>query len=127
MITTLLLAATAGAALAQQDMRCGMGGAGQMSGGMGMDSGMMMRMDSTDAALDSLTKIMNSTTGTRKVNAMATVLNTMVGHHREMHRAMRNAEPGMHGMTGGRPGAGCAMMQSPGPDSTAAPGVNQDH
>lgn len=124
-ITTLLLAATVGAARAQQDRQCGMGGAGQMSGGMRMDPGMMARMDSMDVALDSLAKIMNATTGTRKVNAMAAVLNTMVGHHLEMRRAMRHTEPAMHGMAGGRAGAGCAMMQSAGPDSTAAPGDNQ--
>lgn len=88
---------------------------------------MMARMDSLDVALDSLAKIMNATTGTRKVNAMAAVLNAMVGHHLEMRRAMRHAESGGHGMAGGRPGAGCAMMQSAGPDSTAAPGDSQRH
>ena len=53
----------------------------------------VMRMrqmrDSTDARLDSLVRAMNSTTGDRKVQAMASVINELVAERRMMHQHMR--------------------------------------
>ncbi len=73
-------------------------GASAGQGGGMMDHAMMARMDSLGTRLDSLTRVMNQATGTRKVNAMAEVLATLVGHHLEMQRHMHE------GMMGGGSG-----------------------
>lgn len=69
--------------------------AGPAGDGGKMGHAMMARMDSLGARLDSLTRAMNEATGSRKVNAMAEVLTTLVGHHLEMQRHMHE------GMMGG--------------------------
>jgi hypothetical protein len=119
----LFLAASTGTARAQQGMGCGMAESGQMPGRMAMDQAMMARMDSLDVALDSLTKVMNAATGTRKTKAMAAVLNNLVARHLEMRRAMRHSmgcPAGMGGKASGCAGGGCGMMQGPGTDSVTA-------
>jgi hypothetical protein len=92
-----------------------------------MDHAMMARMDSIDVALDSLSKVMNGATGTRKVNAMAAMLNVIVGHHREMHRMMHRSDQRMLGMAGGHDGGRCDTMQRADSDSAAAPTGHQHH
>ncbi len=73
------------------------GGSMGQGGGM-MNHAMMARMDSLGARLDSLTRVMSQATGTRKVDAIAEVLTTLVGHHLEMQRHMHE------GMMGGGSG-----------------------
>lgn len=68
-------------------------------GGM-MNHAMMMRMDSLGARLDSLTRVMNQASGTRKVNAMAEVVTALVTHHLEMQRHMHENMMGRGGMGG---------------------------
>jgi hypothetical protein len=94
-----------------------------------MDHAMMARMDTVDARLDSLAKLMDRATGTRKVNAMAEILNTMVAHHlgmrREMHQGMMKRDGGggmMQRMGQGKPD--CVMMQGGRPD-TVPPGPHR--
>jgi hypothetical protein len=120
---------------AQETQRCSTGSGGDSGPGMKMDHGMAMRMDSMDLALDSLAKVMNTSTGTRKVNAMAGLLNAMLAHHREMRRSMQEGSmeggeesgmPGMSGMGGGHEGRPCEKMATPGSDSTAKPD-HHDH
>jgi hypothetical protein len=122
-VVILFLAASTGTARAQQGMGCGMSGSGQMAGRMAMDHTMMARMDSLDVVLDSLTKVMNAATGTRKTKAMAAVLNQVVAHHLEMRRAMRHSmecQAGMRGGASGCSGGGWGMMQGTGTDSVSA-------
>ena len=66
----------------------------------------MMRMtaihDSADARLDSLVRAMNGASGTRKVDAMAVVINELVDQRRTMREHMRGMmmhrpHPGMTG------------------------------
>jgi hypothetical protein len=107
-----------------------MGQAGGM-GGMGrMDETMMARMDSLDARLDSLQQRMNKASGSRKVNAVADLLNALVDQHREMHRMMRQATgtdamPGMGHQMGAGPmqhGATGMMPCMPGGQTPADSG-----
>ncbi len=83
--------------------------AGTRGGGEGkMNHAMMARMDSLGARLDSLTRVMNQATGSRKVDAMAAVLTALVGHHLEMQRHMhegmmnRGGGGGQHGEAQGK-------------------------
>lgn len=90
------------------------------------DSGMAhMRLmrDSTDARLDSLVRAMNSASGDRKVQAMATVINELVAERKLMHQHMR--EMMGHGGMRRHPGMGDSgmmrrrsMPRSPGADTT---------
>jgi hypothetical protein len=131
-----VLALLAGGRLdAQETQGCSTGSMGGSGSGMKMDHGMAMRMDSMDLALDSLAKVMNTSSGTRKVNAMAALLNGMLAHHREMRRSMRDGSmdrgeesgmPGMSGMGGGHEGRPCDKMVMPGSDSSAKP-EHHDH
>lgn len=102
LLTLLALCAVAGSTtlVAQQhDMKRD----SAMAPRMGEDGGrmhhaMMMRMDSLGARLDSLTRVMNQATGTRKVNAMAEVVTALVAHHLEMQRRMHEDMMGQGGM-----------------------------
>ncbi len=73
----------------------------------GMTQMTMMR-DSTDARLDSLVRAMNSTTGDRKVQAMANVINELVAERRMMHEHMRQMTE--HGGMRRHPGMGDSGM-----------------
>jgi len=119
------------------DSGSAMGGMGSMGNmGMMMDHAMMARMDSLDARLDSLTKVMTAATGTRKLNAMSAVLSDLVAHHLDMRRMMHEhmmgqmgmAEmPGMSRSSGMMPmdGAGCSPAAKP--DSTGSRDAPHDH
>lgn len=120
-----LLALAGATTLAAQRPDCprdSAAGAGMMrgmkpGGGGGMDHAMMMRMDSLGARLDSLTKVMNRASGSRKVDAMAAVLTTLVSDHREMQRHMHERMMREHGMGGGGMAGGMehgAMGAGPG-------------
>jgi hypothetical protein len=73
----------------------------QMKGEM-----MMSMMDSADARLDRLVSTMNKTTGSRKVQAMAAVINELVAQRKTMrtHARQMMGPDGMmgNGMGGGR-------------------------
>ena len=83
----------------------------EMQGGMtdmGMGPEMMVRMDALDARLDSLRVAMGRVTGSRKIYAIARLLDALVVQHLEIHREMRErmrASEAMHGMMreGGTP------------------------
>ncbi len=107
----LLMAATVPASAAAQqtcpvrkDSTASMGGMGDM--GMMMDHAMMARMDSLDARMDSLTRVMQRASGTRKINAMSELLSMLTAHHLDMRRMMHEHMmgqmdmPGMSGNTG---------------------------
>jgi hypothetical protein len=114
--TTLTLAPAASAQQPRDSMR------------VRSDSGMArMRMmrDSTDARLDSLVRAMNSASGDRKVQAMATVINELVAERKMMHQHMREMMMG-HGGMRRHPSMGDSGMmrrrsapRTPGVDTTA--------
>ena len=112
---------------AQGQSGCGMG---QADSGRQMDHAMMMRMDSMDIRLDSLAMAMNRATGTRKINAMVGLLNTIVQEHQQMRQSMHKGPMNMCGMAGmsgtasGREPEPCDNMQMPGTDSG---GSKPDH
>jgi hypothetical protein len=111
---------------AQEPRTCAM--AGDSAAMPRMNHAMMARMDTMDARLDSLAKLMNRATGTRRINAMAEILSTMVAHHlemrREMHQGMMKREGGgmMQRMGPGMPD--CPRMQGGRPD-TVPPGPHR--
>jgi hypothetical protein len=125
LLMLVLLGCTAAAPLAAQrhaappDSAAGatMGQAGGM-----MNHAMMARMDSLGARLDSLTRVMNRVTGPSKVNAMAEVLTTLVGHHLEMQRHMH--ERMMGGGSGGHSGSGGMNCSKDGQGKGAEPAHN---
>jgi hypothetical protein len=112
-----LVLGTAVQARAQQGTHLmpGRDSAGLERMGMMMDHRMMARMDSLDARLDSLTRVMASASGTRKINAMSAVLSALVAQHLAMHRMMHEHMMGMMGMPAAQG------------DSTAAPDDHHDH
>lgn len=120
----LLTAVTvpAGAAAQQtcpsrKDSTASMGGMGDM--GMMMDHAMMARMDSLDARMDSLNRVVQRATGTRKLNAMSALLSMLTAHHLDMRRMMHEHMMGQVDMPGmsGSPGA---MMRMDGSGCTPA-------
>ena len=102
----------------------------EMHGGMmdmGMGSEMMVRMDSLDARLDSLRVAMGRVTGSRKIYAIARLLDALVVQHLEMHREMREsmrASEAMHGIM--REGGDSAMADCAAGEAGTEPGAH-DH
>jgi hypothetical protein len=88
---------------------------------------MMSRMDSADARLDRLVGAMNKTTGGRKVQAMAAVINELVAQ-RKMMRTHAKRMMGPDGMMGNGTGGHRNMMQNmrPVPPGTAPPPAASD-
>jgi hypothetical protein len=86
-------------------------------------TGAMVRsmMDSADARLDRLVSAMNKTTGSRKVPAMAAVINELVAQ-RKMMRMHAMQMMGPDGMMGNGAGGHRNMMQNMRP---ASPGTVQ--
>ena len=95
---------------------------GPMTGGM-----MMSMMDSADARLDRLVSTMNKTTGSRKVQAMAAVINELVAQRKTM-RTHAKQMMGPDGMMGNGTGGHRNMMQNmrPVPPGTAPPPAASD-
>jgi hypothetical protein len=92
-----------------------------------MTGAMMTRMDSADARLDRLMKTMNASTGGKKVQAMAAVLNELVAQRKMMR--MHAREMMGSGMMMGGQGAGAQnRMRSMGPPAgdTAPPVAGAD-
>lgn len=77
---------------------------------------MMSMMDSADARLDRLVSAMNKTTGSRKVPAMAAVINELVAQ-RKMMRMHAMQMMGPDGMMGNGAGGRRNMMQNMKPAS----------
>jgi hypothetical protein len=74
---------------------------------------MMQQVQAADARIDKLVGEMNRATGQKKVEAMAAVINELVGQRKQMRSHMMQMMQGMHpGM--GRPW----MAPAPGTDST---------
>ncbi len=116
------------------DSTSAMGGMGGM--GMMMDHAMMARMDSLDVRLDSLSRVMTSATGTRKVNAMSAVLSALVAQHLDMRRTMHEhmmgqmgmpEMRGMAGMSGRMPMAGSSCATPLKPDSSGSRDAPHEH
>ena len=109
----LLVSALTGRALAQEDQEM-MGGEKMMEhreAMMAKHQKMMAEMESMDAKLDSLVAAMNAATGEDKVNAMAEVLEELVGQRKAMrekmqqrHMRMMQGMEGMHDKKGGARG-----------------------
>lgn len=122
----LLASPLAAQARADSAMACG-SGMGQGSG-MTMDHQAMMRMEAMDARLDSLTKVMRTARGDRRLDAMAQVLGELVDRQLEMRRAMHQRmmqqEPSCATPQGGAGMRDCPMMRS---DSAAAGGHQMNH
>lgn len=95
------------------DMKNAMRG-GPMTGEM-----MMSMLDSADARLDRLVSTMNTATGSRKVQAMAAVINELVAQRRMM-RTHAKRMMGPDGMMGNGAGGRPHMMQNMRP---ASPGT----
>lgn len=72
----------------------------------------MSMMDSADARLDRLASIMNQTTGSRKVQAMAAVINEMMAQRKMMRRHARQMMTTPNAMMGPGTGGGRSMMQN---------------
>jgi hypothetical protein len=77
-------------------------------------------MDSADARLDRLVGAMNKTTGGRKVQAMAAVINELVAQRKAMRTHARQMMMGPDGMMGNGAGRRPHMMQNMRP---ASPGT----
>lgn len=86
--------------------------------GMAGCAAMMAKMDSSNARIAALTDAMNKATGSKKTEAMATVLNALVQDRlamqsmmHEMHSHMMGGMGGMAAMgcTGEKPGCGAGM------------------
>ncbi len=99
----LLVSGLTGRALAQEDQE--MGREKMMEhreAMMAKHQEMMAEMESMDAKLDSLVAAMNAATGDDKVNAMAAVLEELVGQRKAMREKMQPMHmrmmPGMGGM-----------------------------
>jgi hypothetical protein len=67
---------------------------------MKMHEQMMAEMKAGDAKLDALVKEMNAATGNTKVNAVAAVVNELVGQHKAMHEHMGHMHQEMMGGRG---------------------------
>lgn len=74
--------------------------------GRPMTGEMMSMMDSADARLDRLVSTMNQTTGNRKVQAMAAVINELVAQRKTMRTHARQMMMGPDGMMGDGMGGG---------------------
>ena len=85
-------------------------------------------MDSADARLDRLVSTMNKTTGSRKVPAMAAVINELVAQRKMMRMHAMQMMMGRDGMMGDGAGGGRKMMQNMRPASpdTAHPPAAPD-
>jgi hypothetical protein len=84
---------------------------------------MMSMMDSADARLDRLVSTMNKATGSRKVQAMAAVINEMVAQRKTMRTHARQMMMGPDGMMENGMGGGRNMqnMKSTSPDTASPP------
>ena len=78
---------------------------------------MMSMMDSADARLDRLVSTMNKTTGSRKVQAMAAVINELVAQRKMMRMHAMQRMMGRDGMMGNGAGGGRNMRQNMRPAS----------
>lgn len=89
---------------------------------------MMSMMDSADARLDRLVSTMNNTSGSRKVPAMAAVINELVAQRKMMRMHAMQMMMGPDGMMGNGAGGGRNMMQNMRPASpdTAHPPAAPD-
>jgi hypothetical protein len=70
----------------------------------------MSMMDSADARLDRLVSTMNKTTGGRKVQAMAAVINELVAQRKTMRTHARQMMMGPDGTMGNGMGGGRNMQ-----------------
>jgi hypothetical protein len=84
---------------------------------------MLSMMDSADARLDRLVSTMNKTTGSRKVQAMATVINELVAQRKTMRTHARQMMMGPDAMMGNGMGGGRNMqnMKPTSPDTAPSP------
>lgn len=81
---------------------------------------MMQKVQESDARLDRLVSQMNQSTGNKKVQAMAAVLNELVAQRKQMHQRMGQMMDS--GMMEGAGGGGQGMMQNMRPaDTDTAP------
>ena len=89
---------------------------------------MMSMMDSADARLDRLVSAMNKTTGSRKVQAMAAVINELVAQRKMMRMHAMQMMMGRDRVMGDGAGGGRKMMQNMRPASpdTAHPPAAPD-
>lgn len=89
---------------------------------------MMSMMDSADARLDRLVSTMNKTTGSRKVQAMAAVINELVAQRKMMRMHAMQMMMGRDGMMGNGAGGDRNMRQNMRPASpdTAHPPAAPD-
>ena len=83
----------------------------------------MSMMDSADARLDGLVSTMNKTTGSRKVQAMAAVINELVAQRKTMRTHARQMMIGPDRMMGKGMGGGRSSqnMKPTSPDTAASP------
>jgi hypothetical protein len=83
----------------------------------------MSMMDSADARLDRLVSTMNQTTGSRKVQAMAAVINELVTQRKTMRTHARQMMMGPGGMMGNQMGGGRNMpnRKPASPDTAPTP------
>jgi hypothetical protein len=117
---SLLLAAAASAqqpGRPQADSTKGMHGP-QMNRQRQMNRQMMMqKIQESDARLDRLVSQMNQSSGNKKVQAMAAVINELVAQRKQMHQRMgQMMDSGMMDGGGGRRGM-MQNMQPAGPDT----------
>ena len=89
---------------------------------------MMSMMDSADARLDRLVSAMNKTTGSRKVQAMAAVIDELVAQRKMMRMHAMQMMMGRDRVMGDGAGGGRKMMQNMRPASpdTAHPPAAPD-
>ena len=109
----LLVSGLTGGALAQEDQEM-MGREKMMEhreAMMAKHQEMMAEMESMDAKLDSLVAAMNTATGDDKVNAMAAVLEELVGQRKAMHEKMQQRRMGMMPGMGGMHHKECKATQ----------------
>lgn len=88
-----------------------------------MTGQMMMRMmDSADTRLDRMVSTMNKATGSRRMEAMAAVINELVAQRKMMRMHAMQMMMGYHGMMGNR-GSGRNMqnMRPASPDTSPKP------
>jgi hypothetical protein len=88
-----------------------------------MDRMTTRTMDSADARLDRLVGTMNQTTGNRKVQAVAAVINEMVAQRKAMRTHARQMMMGHDGMMRNGMGGGRKMqnMKPTSPDAAPSP------
>lgn len=101
-----------------------------MMGDTAMAQQQMRMMDSMNTRLDTLVGRMNKATGSKKVTAMADVINELVAQRRAMQHHMRLMMESRHGMMedmmGEQPQAG-NRQPTPAPDSSAADSGHAGH